>query len=304
MHYLAIAVALGLSSIAAYFSVLGLAAIFSASAVSVAIMAIGLEATKVVTAVWLHLHWNKLSTFIRIYLCAAVLLLMAITSMGIFGFLSKAHIEYQVKVDTTVGYKLKLVDLRINRKETEITDLEVKIKKIDEPLNRMTELANGPITARAASRATRRADKARDVVLLKKHERQNELTTLFEEKLLLQSDLTILEAEIGPIKYIADQVYGKADKSEIETAVFWLILVLVICFDPLAIALLLGTNIRFEEEPRVHKKTPKKRRAWSPKSNGAANTFEIPDEYITKTPVGKPKKGYITIPDSSIMKIK
>lgn len=255
MHYLAIVVALGLSSIAAYFSVLGLSAIFAASAAPVMIMAAVLEIAKVITAVWLHLHWKQLTYFIKIYLCLAVMMLMAITSMGIFGFLSKAHIDHQVKVDTTVGRELKLTDVRIEEKKDRISELTANIEKLDSPLDKLVGLSKRSKEARQAMWYIKKNKKERDSLVEEKRSIQKELSGLKETRVTLESEKTILQARVGPIKYIADRIYGKADADQLEASVFWLIIALVICFDPLAIALLLGTNIRFGGRPPPPDKT-------------------------------------------------
>ena len=98
MAYLLLGSALLLSSIAAYFSVVGLSTIFPGSIVSIIVMAFGLELAKIIVAVWAHQNWKKISRLTKIYLSTSVIILMGITSMGIFGFLSKSHIEHSSSV--------------------------------------------------------------------------------------------------------------------------------------------------------------------------------------------------------------
>ena len=85
--------ALGISAVAAYYSIVGLMAIFSASAMSIAIMGVVLEIGKLITASWLYQNWKRVPFLLKSYLTLAVIVLMFITSMGIFGYLSKAHID-------------------------------------------------------------------------------------------------------------------------------------------------------------------------------------------------------------------
>ena len=253
MNYVAIAAAIVLSSIAAYFSVLGLAAIFAASAVAVIVMASALEATKVITAVWLHLNWNQLAGSLKTYLVLATLALMGITSMGIFGFLSKAHIDHQVQVETTVGAQMKLIDMKIANKQRDVDDLDKQINQIDGLNSNVVETAKRASDSRKAVTSVRGSKADRQALVKQKESLNEEMTVLQTDKIKLEGEVAKLEAEVGPLRYIADKFSegGHADKSALETAVFWLIMVLVVCFDPLAIMLLLATNIRFNQ-PVAH----------------------------------------------------
>ena len=103
MSYLVFLIAVFLSAIAAYYSVMGMVAIFSAAALPVALMAGGLEAAKLITASWLYRNWNIAPRFLKYYLSIAVVILMFITSMGIFGFLSKAHLDQAVPTGDVVA---------------------------------------------------------------------------------------------------------------------------------------------------------------------------------------------------------
>ena len=121
--------ALSISSIAAYFSVIGLATIFPGSIKSVIIMGGVLEVGKIVTAIWLHRNWKSSPLLIESYLSFATLTLMAITSMGIFGFLSKAHIEHQTTTEKTVA-KIEVIDNKISRENEYITRQQENINRL------------------------------------------------------------------------------------------------------------------------------------------------------------------------------
>ncbi len=320
------------------------------------VMAIALESTKVVTAVWLHLQWKELSRPVKSYLTFAVLILMAITSMGIFGFLSKAHIENQMKIDVSVGEQMKLVDLKIDTKEAEIADVDKQLKAKDDAATKTVELSTKSSDARRALEAVQGGSGSRKTLVKERTALATELSGFRVEKIKLQSELSKLEADVGPIKYIADLFYGHADKAQLERSVTWLIMLLVICFDPLAIMLLIGTNVRFKsnvdiephysmpdivssfvqapieqvrlnpprkliaksvsepkEVPQVKSEEPPKRVrrrvakkvVWGPEHTApVSNVIHIDPKHIKKTGRGRPKKGYLRIPDKAILKFK
>src|SRR5210317_1527751 len=112
--------ALSISAIAIYYSVAGLVAIFSAAAIPIIIMGGTLEISKLVTAVWLHKFWFKAKWWLRTYLAAAVIILMFITSMGIFGFLSKAHIEQTSASEESVA-QVESITSEIDRQNAIVT---------------------------------------------------------------------------------------------------------------------------------------------------------------------------------------
>ncbi len=122
--------ALSISAVAIYYSIAGLVAIFAAAAVPIMIMGTALEIGKLVTAVWLHKYWTQAKWWLKTYLAVAVAVLMFITSMGIFGYLSKAHIE-QTSASIESTEKIEQLDTEINRYTNIIEKSEVKIDKAE-----------------------------------------------------------------------------------------------------------------------------------------------------------------------------
>ena len=247
MHYIAIATALMLSVIAAVFSIFGLIAIFPGAIIAIAIMGSALEVAKVVSAIYLHLYWHYLGPFVKSYLMISVIFLMLVTSIGVFGYLSKAHLEQKVKLQTGIGQEIELIDLQIASQKANVDDLDLQLNAINVPLAKMIELSRRSRDARNALREMKRHTKSKKQI---RKEREGYLTTLANlntKKIQIESIRAIQEAEVGPIKYIANLVYGDASNDQLERAVRWLIIILVVTFDPLAIALLLGANIRFRE---------------------------------------------------------
>ena len=228
--------AIALSAIAAFYSVIGLAQIFPGSFWPIVIMGSVLEVAKLVTVSWLYNNWNNTVRIMRYYFLSAIILLMLITSMGIFGYLSRAHIESNIVVGAN---------------SVQLRTLETQEKIAKERLDYLLQRAGDPSTA------TNRIDK-------QIQETQSELKRISQEKLPLLTEENKLTAEIGPIKYIAEMLYTKDDPEFIDKAVRVVILIIIVVFDPLAVLLLIAANQSYkktkkEEEPPNKKATKKKK---------------------------------------------
>jgi len=365
-------VALSISSIAAWYSIVGLTAIFAAAVFPIILMGAVLEVGKITATVWLHQNWFRAPRFTKWYLSIAVILLMFITSMGIFGFLSKSHIEQTAAGDESISM-IKSLDANITRSENKIdrwqitidglntgdstrvdnlvskeqivlnelyekiklekndvrTDSDKKIELQNNRLKQAQERKDADIKAAkdrfegsfgggakydeavkkakdlelsVASRVQKeiiaiqkqltddlkaideqykddikaiqdRIQKLRNQANIKTEDidlRINELEAFIDkeelklvewrnEKFNYEKDYRALEAEVGPIKYIAEFIYGdEADRNLLEAAVRWVIIIIVIVFDPLAIMLVLAATmqIRWMREDRGIKNSP------------------------------------------------
>ena len=352
--------ALTISAVAIYYSVAGLAAIFAAAVIPIIIMGVSLEVGKLVTAVWLHRHWSRAAWWLKTYLSIAVIVLMFITSMGIFGFLSKAHIEQtsmsqeQVALIKTLDDKeirsqgkierwtdemnrlMKGEDVRvdnlIDREQKELDKINALIKAEKDDVrvdfDKQIELQNKRIeqakerkeadiqaakdrfegsfgggakfdkaveeakanelsVASSAQREIRNinaklndalaavdAKYAVDIKAIQDRiqdlrnqanaktedidARVTELENFIdaeqlvidqvrEEKFGYEKEYRKLEAEVGPIKYIAEFIYGEqANQSLLESAVRWVIIIIIFVFDPLAVLLLIASQYTFQ----------------------------------------------------------
>jgi hypothetical protein len=230
--------AIALSAVAAYYSVIGLAQIFPGSYWPIIVMGSVLEFSKLVTISWLYNNWSVTMQAMRYYLLSAIILLMAITSMGIFGYLSKAHLD---------------TNLNIGANSVQLKTLETQEKIAKERLSYLLQRAGDPATA------SRKID-------IQIQEVQAEMKRLANEKLPLLKEENTLLAEIGPIQYIAELFYTKDDTDFIDKAVRLVILIIIVVFDPLAVLLLIASNqtyLRLKEEelesiepskPKVKKK--------------------------------------------------
>lgn len=241
INYIALFVALTLSGVAGWYSIIGLTAIFSASFWPVVIMGTTLEVGKVVTTAWLHRNWATAPRSIKYYLTTSVIVLMFITSMGIFGFLSKAHIEQTVSTaDNTV--LIQQIEDKIERENKKIKDAETVVAQLDNTVKVLQDAQrlrgkDGAIAVREDQKEERASLQSVIDLSLK------EIDKLQTEKTTLSVEQTKLEAEVGPLKYIAELIYSNADKNQLEAAVRWVIIILVFVFDPLAILLLIAANI-------------------------------------------------------------
>jgi hypothetical protein len=242
MTYLLFASALALSACAAYYSVMGLVAIFASAVVPIFIMGTLLETSKLVVASWLYRNWKAVPVLLKTYFTVALVILMLLTSMGIFGYLSKAHLDQAIPTGD-VSAKLALIDEKIktekeniNANRKELTQLDAQV---DQTLARTTE-ASGADRSIAVRRAQQK-DRVR--ILNEIGQAQTKIAKLNEERAPIASEVRKVEAEVGPIKYIAALIYGDNPEDDLlEKAVRWVIILIVSVFDPLAVLLLIAAN--------------------------------------------------------------
>ena len=241
--YITLLTALAISGVAAYYSIIGLVAIFSASVIPIAVMGVVLETGKLVTAAWLYHYWKKVNKLLKTYLISAVIILMFITSMGIFGFLSKAHIE-QTTVQSDNTLQIESIDSQISRQQKDIERAELQLTLLDDALKKYVEL--GAVTK--SINARKEQEEERNALISTINDATNTIASLTKTKYELRTKENELIAEVGPIKYIAELVYGNSETNTLEEAVRWVIIIIVFVFDPLAVLLLISANISLKEE--------------------------------------------------------
>ena len=234
--------ALGISAVAAFYSIVGLMAIFSASALSIAVMGIVLEIGKLITASWLYQNWKRVPLLLKSYLTIAVVILMFITSMGIFGYLSKAHID-QGSGTSELYVKVERLDNRITSERKIITRAEKQLSALDSALDKYLEL--GAVSKGLKKREDQ--EQERNALIDNINNAQGRIDKLLDEKSEYKLQINSFEVEVGPLKYISALVYGDEALDYIDTAVRAVILILVFVFDPLAVLLIIAANISFAE---------------------------------------------------------
>ena len=211
--------ALSISVIAIYYSVAGLAAIFAAAVVPIVVMGVALELGKLVTAVWLHRYWKVAAWWLRTYLAVAVVVLMFITSMGIFGFLSKAHMDQNL-VSGDAQARITIYDDKIKTQQDNVETARKALQQMDAQVNEMLGRSNNTNGAERAVQIRRQQQAERTRLQKEITDAQNAITKLREERAPIAADVRKVEAEVGPIKYIAEFVYGeRADQNMLEEAV-------------------------------------------------------------------------------------
>ena len=272
--WLALISGLSISAVAVYYSVAGLISIFAAAAIPIAVMGIVLELSKLVATVWLKQNWFIAPKLIKSYLLIAVAILMLITSMGIFGYLSKAHLDQAVPTGD-VAAQVSLLDEKIKTERDNIDAAKKALTQMDAQVDQMLGRSD---TERGAERAVQiRKNQAKERASLQADiaKSQKAIAALNQERAPIAAELRKVEAEVGPIKYIAALLYGdNPDQNVLERAVRWVIILIVIIFDPLAVVMLLASQYSFQYFRRVKEE-----------EDAAANIIATPDSVPVVGPV-------------------
>ena len=238
---------LAIAAVAAWYSIIGLTAIFAAAVIPIIIMGIVLEVGKLVSAAWVYNHWKETSILLRTYLVSAIVVLMLITSMGIYGFLSKSHIDAGINTGE-ISVKIERVDNRIASEQRQIDRAEKNILEMDTTLekteygffddSRLEERKRQSVEREQLNNIINKAEKNIDGLLDKKSEYELEVKNF--------------EVEVGPIKYIAALIYGDEAKNYLDNTVRYVILLLIFVFDPLAVLLLISANMSYKKELELY----------------------------------------------------
>ena len=247
LAWLLLLTGLTISAVAIYYSVVGLAAIFSAAVIPIVVMGTTLEVAKLVCASWLKANWERAPRFMKYYMTIAVVVLMLITSMGIFGFLSKAHNDQNL-VSGDVQSKIAIYDEKIKVAKENIDANRKALKQMDEAVDQVMGRSQDEKGADKAVALRRGQAKERTRLLSEITAEQKLIAQLSEERAPIAAEVRKVEAEVGPIKYIAKFIYGDhgADENMLEKAVTWVIILIVIVFDPLAVIMLLAAQMTFQ----------------------------------------------------------
>ena len=236
--------AISISVIAAGYSIMGLATLFSGAVIPIIAMGTALEIGKLVSASWLYQNWknSNVSVLLKTYLFTAIVVLVFITSMGIFGFLSKAHLD-QVKPTSNNAIQIELLDSKINTQEKRIDRAQSTLDQLDKALDVYIE-------KEFVTRGLKERKKQEPERLALNEEitdASNILGELMLEKNTIKIEQDKIEAEVGPLKYVAELIYGDSAEDYFDSAVRIVIIILVFVFDPLAVLLLIAANISLRE---------------------------------------------------------
>jgi hypothetical protein len=236
--------AISLSTLAAYYSIVGLATIFSSAFWPVVFMASILEVSKLVVTSWLYHKWNIVTGWVKGYLVTAVIILMIITSLGIFGFLSRAHVDQNLN-NTAVQLRIEQLNTQISAANEVVDRYRDQLEQLNRSIN--IQLENNRATQALAAR--QRQTTERDQIRQRLDSEQQKIADLTQQRLQLRQQISVLESEVGPIRYIAE-FFVTSGQVDLEKAIRWMIVVLVLVFDPLAVLMLIAANISFSKERR------------------------------------------------------
>ena len=251
MIFLTFLAAFLLSGIAGYYSIIGLALIFPGAFWPVVIMGGSLEFSKLVTASWLYRNWKSAPILLKSYLTFAVLILMLITSMGIFGFLSKAHIEHSTE-SAPIADKIAMYDDKIASFKIQIDENKKAIKQMDDSVDQVLSRSTSENSALRSVQIRKSQQKERSRLSKENTELLSKIAQVNEEKTPIMVELRKTEADIGPIKYVAELAYGSSDSDIVDKAVRMVIMIIMLVFDPLAVLLLVAGNISLEKKEDKH----------------------------------------------------
>ena len=237
---------IAVSVVGAYYSILGLAALFAGAYWAVITMGVTLEIAKLVTVSWLYRNWNLdlLPQSIRAYLLSAVLMLMFITSIGIFGFLSKAHLDTAAP-NTGNRLLVKNIERQIDSEKKAITGAQKIIDQLDTALDKVIDKdADKGLIER--QKQTNERNRVNNIIA----NSSKKITDLSNQKLKYDKDQLAIDKEVGPFKYVAEILFGDADDGNLDRAVRFIIICLILVFDPLAVLMLVAVNVSIKEYQR------------------------------------------------------
>ena len=282
-RFLAIFTGLILSLVSAWYAITGLAIIFSAALWPIIIMGTTLELGKIITASYLYRNWSVLPILMKSYFTVAVAILMFITSIGVFGFLSKAHIDQNIS-SGDIQSKVEIIDSRIQRERERIASNTSALKQLDSAVNKIIDEKD----AEQALRYRKNQEKERKSINSEIKDSQKSIDELQIEKMPLAKEIRIAEREVGPIRYVAELIYGESNKEILEKSVRFMIIALVLVLDPLALLLIVSANINYSQKSKPTDSSNKyylDAKKWF-RSNAVAtdgkNWTEMPDVTVIK----------------------
>ena len=253
--YILLLTALGISAVAGYFSIIGLTLIFSAAFWPIVTMGAVLELGKLVTASFIYRMWDKVNWLLRTYFVLSVIILSAITSLGIFGYLSKAHIENSAKLSPLVEKEM-IYDEKIKTLKETIETNRKSLLQLDAAVDQVMARSADERGAERSNQIRKTQQKERIRAADEIARAQTEIQKITEEKSPISLEIKKAESDLGPIKYVADVVYGTQDRDLLDKAVRLVIFVIIVVFDPLAVLLLIAANQTYRriKEERVKPK--------------------------------------------------
>jgi len=288
--------ALAVSGCAAWFSVAGLISIFSSAPLATGLMGGSLELAKLVAASWIYRNWHTAPRILRYYFTASVVVLSIITSLGIFGYLSKAHLDQAAVTGQSTG-QLSFIDEKIRTHRENIDASRKALKQMDEAVDQVMARSSDEKGADKAVAIRRSQQKERRRLLSEIETEQKEIAQLNERRAPLSAEVRKIEAEVGPIKYVAELIYGASTEDMIGKAVRLIIMSLIFVFDPLAILLVIAGNMSLLARENILKQTAVVTEATAmPETTAAVFQYEEVQDTVDPEEVKIHKKDVHHIP--------
>ena len=270
---------LSLAGVAGWFSVLGFLTIYAGAPLYAVVMGITIESSKLVAISWLYRSWNSVSVALKMLMIYFIAALMIINAIGVFGFLSKAHIDQQTNISNHAP-KIEQIDQRIAQEKSKITDNNLVISQLDTAVNAYVQSGNidKSISVRRSQNPQRKALRTEIV------ESEKEIDKLISEKNQLLTEVKKVELEVGPLRYIAEIIYSGSDSTKmIESAVKWFTLLIVSVLDPLAVTLLVASNHSF-----MKKNLASQQKSSNNDADLVNDRYELADFFNEKTVSSQP----------------
>jgi TolA-binding protein len=247
--------ALGISAVAAWYSIIGLSTLFSGAVTAIIIMGVALEVGKLVSASWLYRNWQICNFFLRYYLLFAIMVLVLVTSMGIFGFLSKAHLD-QVRPTSRNTEKIVAVDekviqlnVRVDREKIKIARAENNLRQLDKAIDAYQ--GKNRISKSLKVRKKQSFERKEISTIIDVSEQEiiqinDRIEKLLDDKAGYKLSIIKTQTDVGPLRYVAELIYGEEEaEKHFDKAVRIVIITLIFVFDPLAVLMLIAANISF-----------------------------------------------------------
>ena len=273
--------AIALSATSAFYAVSGLVAIFAAAVIPIIVRGSMLEVSKLVVASWLYRNWKYTSVLLRSYFCIALTVLMLLTSMGIFGYLSKAHLDQAVPTGD-VASAVAILDEKIKTEKDNVSAARKALQQMDAQVDQTIARTTDDKGAERSVQIRRGQQKERNTLLAEIGSAQTRIARLNEERAPVASELRKVEAEVGPIKYIAALIYGdNPDQNVLEKAVRIVIIMIVIVFDPLAVLMLIAVNQTLSRKEEHESTTIPEQETIQTKDNFSKETEDEPTTVST-----------------------
>ena len=311
--------ALSVSASAAFYSVYGLSKLFAGASLQVIIMAGSLEVAKLVVASLLYQYWSKINKGLRFYLTFACIILMFITSAGIYGFLSGAY-QSTATQSEIIGKEMVVIEMKRERFEEKRLELREEKKQLNTSVKDLRIALSNPSQVQYIDRESGQLITTTSSSARRSLQKELENSTIDRDKVSIKLesvtdsisklDIAVLnketsneaERELGPLKYLAD-LTGKSMSQIIN----WLLLLIIFVFDPLAISLVVAANFAFDQIKPKEKKLYKPKENWIDENQEVKMSIPEGKKFDKQYPLPEPPKPHkeeIKKLESDIMQIK